>query len=206
MSKSNLPLQTGHFTNANSFQEETSRLTLIMGIPNAETCPKASKGGLLLLFRSTKYKAMDTKMNFDYPTVRFKCVKCGICCSNTTEKTRHILLLSEEAEKIADATKQRVSQFAVKIEDKAPYALEMKKTGEDGKCVFLADNRCTIYSLRPLICRFYPFELKPDEAELYMFFCTDECPGVNKGKRLDEEYFRRLFQLACDRLGGSEKR
>ena len=69
-------------------------------------------------------------MSFDYPTVRFKCVKCGICCGDTTEKTRHILLLTEEAEKIAEATKQPVTRFAAKIEDKAPYAFEMKKTIE----------------------------------------------------------------------------
>jgi Fe-S-cluster containining protein len=149
---------------------------------------------------------MDTEMSFDYPTVRFKCVKCGICCGDTTEKTRHILLLTEEAEKIAETTKQPVTRFAVKIEDKTPYAFEMKKTIEDGKCVFLAENRCTIYPLRPLICRFYPFELKPDESERYRFFCTDECLGVNKGKQLDEEYFRRLFKLACDQLSDSEKR
>ncbi len=145
-------------------------------------------------------------MTFDYPTVRFKCVKCGICCGDTTEKTRHILLLTEEAEKIAEATKQPAAEFAVEISGKAPYAFEMRKKMEDGKCVFLADNRCTIYSLRPLICRFYPFELKPDLAERYRFFCTDECPGVNKGKHLDETYFRRLFQLACSHLGDSEKR
>jgi Fe-S-cluster containining protein len=151
-------------------------------------------------------KATDTKMSFDYPTVRFKCVKCGICCGDTTGKTRHILLLSEEAEKIAAATKQLVTEFAVEICGKEPYAFEIKKTSEDGKCIFLADNHCTIYPLRPMICRFYPFELKPDEAERYRFFCTDECPGVNKGKQLDEEYFRRLFQLACDRLDSSEKR
>jgi hypothetical protein len=29
---------------------------------------------------------------------------------------------------------------------------------------------------------------------------------VNKGKQLDEEYFRRLFKLACDQLSDSEKR
>lgn len=146
-------------------------------------------------------------MTFHHPTaLRFKCIKCGICCGDTTEKTRHILLLSEEAEKIAEATQQPIAVFAVEISGKVPYTFEIRKTAKDGKCVFLADNRCSIYSLRPLICRFYPFELKPNEAKRHEFFCTDECPGVNKGKMLDEEYFRKLFQLACDRLGESEKR
>jgi Fe-S-cluster containining protein len=151
-------------------------------------------------------KQRKLKMTFDYPTaLRFKCIKCGICCGDTIEKTRHILLLNEEAEKIAKATQQEITVFAAEINGKAPYTFEMRKTIEDGKCVFLEDNRCSIYSLRPLICRFYPFELKPNAAKRHRFFCTDECPGVNKGKRLDEAYFRKLFQLACSRLGGSEK-
>ena len=135
-------------------------------------------------------------MNFDYPTaVRFRCIKCGICCGDTKEKTRHILLLRTEAEQIATATLQPISEFTVKIKDKAPYSYEMKKT-EDGKCVFLENNCCTIYSVRPLICRFYPFELKMAHSQKYTFLYTDECSGINKGPMLSENYFRKLFRLA----------
>jgi Fe-S-cluster containining protein len=135
-------------------------------------------------------------MNFDYPTTaRFHCTKCAICCGDTKEKTRHILLLNTEAEQIAKATSQPISKFAAKTR-KAPYAYEMKKTAEDGKCVFLENNRCTIYSLRPLICRFYPFELKTLQSGKYKFLFTEECPGINKGKMLSEAYFKKLFRLA----------
>jgi Fe-S-cluster containining protein len=136
-------------------------------------------------------------MSFKYPAdVRFRCVKCGICCGNTQGRIRHILLLNTEAEQIAAATLQLISEFAVKIEGKAPYSYEMKKTAEDGKCVFLEKNRCIIYSLRPLICRFYPFELKIAANQKHEFLYTDECPGIGKGKTLDKNYFRKLFQLA----------
>jgi Fe-S-cluster containining protein len=128
--------------------------------------------------------------------MRFRCKKCGICCGDTKEKTRHVLLLSSEAEQIAKVTMQSISKFAVKIEDRAPYSYEMKKRAEDGKCIFLENNRCTIYSLRPLICRFYPFELKMPQSRKYMFFFTEECPGINKGRMLGENYFRKLFELA----------
>lgn len=134
-------------------------------------------------------------MNFDYPTtVRFRCIKCGICCGDTKEKNRHILLLRREAEQISKATSQPTSKFAVKIEGRAPYRYEMKKT-EDGKCMFLGNNRCTIYSVRPLICRFYPFELSSYSGK-YRFLYTEECPGINSGQVLGEAYFRRMFRLA----------
>jgi Fe-S-cluster containining protein len=136
-------------------------------------------------------------VNFDYPaTVRFRCIKCGICCGDTKEKTRHILLLRTEAEQIATATLQSISKFAVKHKGKAPYSYEMKKRTKDGKCVFLENNCCTIYSLRPLICRFYPFELKNAQSGKYSFLYTDECPGINTGRMLNEEYFRKMFRLA----------
>jgi len=136
-------------------------------------------------------------MSFEYPAaVRFRCTKCGICCGNTQEKIRHILLLSTEAEQITTATSQPIFEFAVKVEGKAPYSYEMRKTAENGKCIFLKNNRCTIYSLRPLICRFYPFELKIAANQKPEFLYTDECPGIGKGKMLSKNYFEKLFQLA----------
>ena len=135
-------------------------------------------------------------MNFDYPTaVSFRCTKCGICCGDTKEKTRHILLLKTEAEQIAKTTLQPIFKFAVEIKDRAPYSYEMKKT-EDGKCVFLKNNRCTIYSLRPLICRFYPFELKILHSQKPKFLFTEECPGINRGRMVSKDCFRKMFRLA----------
>ena len=135
-------------------------------------------------------------MSFDYPVaLRFECTKCGICCGDTKEKTRHILLLGAEAEQIATATSQEIQRVAEKIEGKAPYIYEMKKTLGKGKCVFLSKNRCTIYPLRPLICRFYPFELKTAANREYKFSCTNECPGIGKGKTLNKDYFEKLFQM-----------
>jgi len=122
-------------------------------------------------------------------------MKCGMCCGDTKEKTRHILLLRTEAEQIAKATSQPISEFTVKIKDKTPYSYEMKKT-KDGKCVFLENNCCTIYSARPLICRFYPFELKIADSGKYTFLYTLECSGINKGPMLGKNYFRKLFRLA----------
>jgi Fe-S-cluster containining protein len=135
-------------------------------------------------------------MSFNYPAVvRFQCIKCGICCGDTKEKNRHILLLKAEAEQIATTTSQPTSAFTVKIKDKAPYSHEMKKT-EEGKCVFLENNCCTIYTARPLICRFYPFELKTAHDGKHTFLYTTECPGINKGPMLSKNYFRKLLRLA----------
>lgn len=140
-------------------------------------------------------------MRFDYPVdVCFSCSKCGLCCGDTEAKVRHVLLLKSDAERIAAEAKREIVTFASEISEKVPYVYEMHKD-PSGKCVFLQENCCTIYEARPLICRFYPFELSGDEKGNYSFRVTDECSGVcpgteGVGKKLAASYFRALLGLA----------
>ena len=141
------------------------------------------------------------KKDFTHPVkVRFECNRCGLCCGDTEQKTRHILLLKSEAEKISSQTCQPIADFAVEVEEKQPYVYEMKKLNE-GKCVFLTNNHCSIYCLRPLICMFYPFELKFNEDKAtYEFSFTLECPEINQGKLYSTFDFKKLFDVANERL------
>jgi Fe-S-cluster containining protein len=133
-------------------------------------------------------------MKFDYPkNVRFKCERCAICCGDTKNRVRSILLLKIEAERISQKTLKSIDDFAEKIEGFEPYVYRMKKT-EDGKCIFLKDKSCSIYHIRPLICMFYPFELKEVGRNRYIFAYTDECPAIGKGLKLKKDYFERLFR------------
>ena len=109
-------------------------------------------------------------------------------------------MLESEAKEIQEKTGLDLGEFCSEAPDKQPYRFEMKKHG-DGKCVFLKPDGCMIYGFRPLICRFYPFELKFDEdKQTYVFNPTIECPAINQGKLLGENDFRKLFLLAQERL------
>jgi Fe-S-cluster containining protein len=149
----------------------------------------------------SKSKKKPEKKVFIHPAdLQFECSRCGLCCGDTDKKTRHILLLEEEAEKIASQTDQPIAVFSVETVGKHPYVYEMKKSS-DGKCFFLKDNQCIIYPLRPLICMFYPFELKFNEdKETHVFDFTIECPGINQGKLLNDTDFQKLFGIAHERL------
>jgi Fe-S-cluster containining protein len=140
--------------------------------------------------------------SFIFPSkVKFSCNKCGLCCGDTQKKTRHILLLDSEANEISKQTKQQIENFAIKTSTSPPYTYEMKKTLQ-GRCLFLQENnQCLIYQHRPLICRFYPFELKfaSDEGK-YVFEFTDECPEIGKGKKISKKDFENLFMLAKEKL------
>jgi len=141
-------------------------------------------------------------MGFEYPEcVGFQCTRCTICCGNTKNRTRRIVLLKEEAFKIYEAVLRSVEAFATPIADRGQYVYEMRKTREDGKCIFLKDVDCGIYAVRPLVCRFYPFELTTLRSGKKRFLSTGECPGIGKGETMGKEYFENLFRLACQRLG-----
>lgn len=149
---------------------------------------------------------MEDRAGFAYPKgVCFKCIKCAICCGDTENRVRHILLLKEETEQIAINTSMSVAEFATEIVGLEPYVYEMRKTPEDGQCMFLKDKVCAIYGLRPLICRFYPFKLEKTKNGKHKFLYTRECPGVGTGKLLGKEYFERLLQRAFSRIKSEVK-
>jgi Fe-S-cluster containining protein len=105
------------------------------------------------------------------------------------------LLFEKEAERISKFTSKPIEAFTHRIAGHEPYLYEMKK-GKKGKCVFLERKNCTIYASRPLICRYYPFELKTDGNEILLFSPTNECLGIGVGEVLGESYFSNLFRLA----------
>lgn len=50
---------------------------------------------------------------------------------------------------------------------------------KDDHCMFLSENRCTIYENRPWICRTYPFMLDDDELAVH------PCSGIQTGDEGD---------------------
>jgi len=109
-------------------------------------------------------------------------------------------MLESEAEEISAQTGRPIEDFATESNGTQPYSYEMKKI--EGDCVFLKNNKCTIYEARPLICRFYPFELKFDkDKNSHAFTFTEECPTINRGGRtMSMRDFEALFALAQQRL------
>jgi len=109
------------------------------------------------------------------------------------------LLLEKEAKEISAQTGLHIKDFTDTSKDTQPYIYEMKKV--ENHCFFLNTNKCDIYGIRPLICRFYPFELTFDaDKNLHIFTCTPECPTLNTGKALSKKTFEELFELAKQRL------
>ncbi len=139
------------------------------------------------------------RKSLDFPKgILWKCLRCSKCCGDTPERRRRILLLPSEAKRIGKAVKTPLKEFCQRI-GVEPFALEMKKDSM-GKCVFLKDNRCQIYSLRPLVCKFFPFWLEKREDGNFSFKVTYECTGMDAGQVLEEVFFTNLLRLANDEI------
>jgi Fe-S-cluster containining protein len=147
------------------------------------------KGGILLSLPDYK---------ISYPTnISWKCLRCGLCCQDTAGHTRRIRLLSSEASEISKRTGIPVQELVTHPSDE-PYPYEMRK--KDGKCQFLEKKVCRIYAYRPLVCRFYPFEMKSDRDWLEIRQARGTCIGVDQGRKLNKTFFRKLAAAAIGRF------
>lgn len=129
-------------------------------------------------------------VEFYYPSnVSWQCEGCGLCCGDVDDRSRMILLLQSDIERIHSAGE---TGFFKDWDDLHFTGLMCKN---DGKCVFYENEGCKIYPFRALLCRMYPFWLEKHE-EVFVFGIDPECSGISKGKELDEEFFKNLLYYA----------
>lgn len=136
-----------------------------------------------------------SKYYFVFPNeIIWKCQRCTLCCKDSCKHIRHIKLLKQEGIALSHKIKVPIEHFAVPTLDKT-YSHEILK--DNGKCIFLKDNICKIYDNRPLVCRFYPFEMKLIEKDVYhILFSGKKCNAIDKGKKLNKYFFRELAKNA----------
>jgi Fe-S-cluster containining protein len=132
--------------------------------------------------------------------LKFKCTGCGNCCKDpllplTDEDVRRIV--ERTGDLPADIVRV-VDRHAIEMDDE-PEGFAMLQQGkrvmvlrhQNGGCRYLGDDdRCTIYSSRPLGCRIYPFDpefnAKKKLRRLTLIQAT-ECPYELNGKNNVED-------------------
>ncbi|MFA5855992.1 MAG: YkgJ family cysteine cluster protein [Candidatus Pacearchaeota archaeon] len=70
-------------------------------------------------------------------------------------------------------------------------------------CIFLKNNKCSIYKSRPLVCKSYPLFWSPDYKQVITKSCFGLCPNIDhdeflsniKGMNKDEikKYFKKIY-------------
>ncbi|MCE5318516.1 MAG: YkgJ family cysteine cluster protein [Parachlamydia sp.] len=109
--------------------------------------------------------------------LRFKCTECGKCC---TGSPGYVWVTEQEIDSMAKQIDLSVELFKRKYlrQRDNRYALAEKKS-QNRDCIFLKDNKCTIYQARPAQCRTFPFWKENLNSEESWKLASEACEGIH---------------------------
>lgn len=130
-------------------------------------------------------KIIDGKEPWYAKGLQFKCTQCGRCC---TGAPGYIWVDESEILTLAAYLNMEAEEFAEKYlrEINGRYSLkEMPKTYD---CVFLKNNKCSVYSARPKQCRTFPWWPANLKSKQDWNEASKYCEGINHPEAPSVEY------------------
>jgi len=151
---------------------------------------------------------------------QFECTRCGSCCRKDslliTVTGRDIARISTALGLNPEET-MRALDFYVTDElntvpvglqgfpspntERGPAFVALKKM-ENGDCIFLKDDLCMIHTLRPTVCRSFPFVFQEKEGERKWGLSAVKhiCPGLGIGPKISDEDIEELSVLVLESI------
>jgi uncharacterized protein len=131
--------------------------------------------------------------------LRFTCTQCGNCC---TGEPGYVWISRTEIKRLAEhlklTTRQVIEQYCRKIDGKYSLREHRNQRGEYD-CIFLKEEKlamrpngqtvvhtrrtCTVYPVRPLQCRTWPFWTENLRSRERWERSGRRCPGIDVGTR-----------------------
>jgi Fe-S-cluster containining protein len=127
--------------------------------------------------------------------LRFQCTGCGACCSGGGGY--HVFVARAEAAAICAYLGLSWAWFRRRYLGRAARGARVLRLQRDSRCCFLgADNRCTVYAVRPRQCATYPFwpELVSTRAGWRQE--ARRCEGMGRGARIPLGRVERMLKAA----------
>lgn len=132
---------------------------------------------------------------FETSALHFSCTRCGRCCA--TSGDYHVFLVAGEAERIRLRLGLSKSWFSRRYLRRLDDGQRVLAAGNDERCIFLdGQGRCSIYAVRPVQCRTYPFW--PEIAGNRRAWHRERrrCEGIDRGDAVPVAKIRRAVN-AC---------
>jgi Fe-S-cluster containining protein len=116
----------------------------------------------------------------------FCCIRCGKCCSRESEDSNLVILSPPEVRRLIERAGMAWEEISepypeyLRTETGCRYTFAWCLRRTRDRCLFLGDTGCAVYTVRPWICRTYPFMLS--ESGLL----TSPCSGLGGEMTWDE--------------------
>ncbi len=120
--------------------------------------------------------------------------KCQDGCSNCCKVSGGFVVVRDvEVEPIAKHLKIPADDFIKNFTRKeGKYTCLVDHAGED--CIFLEEDKCVIYPVRPIQCKTFPFWPQNLKTEKRWILIENECPGIGTGKAFSKEEIEAIFK------------
>lgn len=111
--------------------------------------------------------------------LRFTCIKCGNCCRVNGDYA-FVYVSTEEVQRLMNyldiPRKEFMRNHCSRLEGRTIIKFK------DGACSFFQDGECTVYRVRPIQCRAFPFWTENLDEWVWHEEIAAICPGINRGK------------------------
>ena len=130
--------------------------------------------------------------------IRFQCQGSGKCCVSR-DSYGFVYLSNIDLKRFSKYFKLSLKAFKKKycqITDGFIHLIE--KNNLNGKCIFLKDNKCSVYKSRPSQCRTWPFWNENMNAKTWNEDISVNCPGIGKGKKISSKLIKKYLKEDYD--------
>jgi len=110
--------------------------------------------------------------------LRFECRRCGKCCGG---EPGFVWVTGEDIRNIAAALGISAEEVSRRYVRRIGARLSLREKA-NGDCVMLQEHRCTIYHVRPVQCRTFPFWPSNLTSREAWDEVAAKCPGAGSGK------------------------
>ncbi|MFP4521825.1 MAG: YkgJ family cysteine cluster protein [Fibrobacterota bacterium] len=134
--------------------------------------------------------------------IRFKCLKCGVCCL-VKDSDYGVYLYKDDilrmSEFLSITPEKFVLKYALLAEDVFIFSdmeISSKRVQlriKNARCIFSDGKLCSVYGARPFICRKGPFIRGFMEFPANWKNFKKICGGIGKGERQSAEKIRRVM-------------
>ena len=156
----------------------------------------------------------------EIPLPQFECTKWGACCRDDqiliTVTNKDIFCMAKTLGLDTHEIIRALDFYILEDGEPIPAGLEIippietergpayvaLKKMENGDCIFLKDDQCMIHSIRPIVCKSFPFVFRESDGELSWGFSFKKeiCPGLDSGPIISEAELVSLAQEILDNL------